>query len=110
MTRKLVDLFNSSCSRSVDSLTRLWLLRLLVPLGGHHGFIGNHGFHNDALAQVVGLASWLDSGSREFDGKQVRAALRAQHAKAEIARSTCMAPPDADREPGTAGIARRPDG
>ena len=36
-------------------LIRLWLLRLLVPLGGHRRFIRDHGFGDDEVSEIVGL-------------------------------------------------------
>lgn len=62
---------------------RLWLLRLLVPLGGHQEFVQRGGFSNDTLAQLLGLGAWLDPDSDEFHAKAVRAALRKQHQEAE---------------------------
>ena len=38
-----------------DPIILLWLLRILVPLGGHREFVRSHGFNNDALAEVIGL-------------------------------------------------------
>lgn len=45
----------------VPEIFRLWLLRLLVPLGGYREFIQTHCFNNDALAEVLGLDHWVDS-------------------------------------------------
>ena len=39
-----------------DPIILLWLLRMLVPLGGHREFVRSHGFNNDTLAEVIGLA------------------------------------------------------
>ena len=49
----------------IDPIIRLWLLRILVPLGGHREFLHSHGFHNDALATALGLGHWVDSS--QFD-------------------------------------------
>ena len=38
-----------------DPIILLWLLRILVPLGGHREFVRSHGFNNDTLAEVIGL-------------------------------------------------------
>ena len=40
-------------------IVRLWMLRLLVPLGGHREFILRTGFSNDTLAEVLGLEEWI---------------------------------------------------
>lgn len=65
------------------SIVQLWLLRLLVPLGGHRDFINQHGFNSDALAETLGLGEWIDSSSRDFDPKAVRTELRKLHQDAE---------------------------
>jgi SpoVK/Ycf46/Vps4 family AAA+-type ATPase len=56
-----------------------WLLRLLVPLGGHRHFIDPNGFNNDALAELLGLGEWIDPEAREFNPKQVLSTLRKLH-------------------------------
>ena len=56
-----------------------WLLRLLVPLGGHRHFIDPNGFNNDALAELLGLGEWIDPEPREFNPKQVLSTLRKLH-------------------------------
>ena len=68
---------------SVEPLIRLWLLRVLVPLGGYRQFLYHHGFNNDTLAEVLGLGHWIDSETREFDQKAVQSELRQLHQKAE---------------------------
>lgn len=65
------------------AIVRLWMLRLLVPLGGHRGFVHNHGFSNDVIAEVLGLGDWIDSDRQEFDPVKVRAELRRLHAEGE---------------------------
>lgn len=57
-------------------IVHLWLLRLLVPLGGHRDFINQHGFINDMLAEMIGLSDWIDPESGDFEPKPVRAELR----------------------------------
>ncbi|WP_420995215.1 AAA family ATPase [Cupriavidus sp. 30B13] len=64
-------------------VVRLWLLRLLVPLGGHQEFIRRGGFSNDTLAELLGLDMWLDPQQDDFDPRAVRAALRRQFTEAE---------------------------
>lgn len=60
----------------VPALVRLWLLRLLMPLGCHREFIGQHGFQDDNLAEIVGLGAWVDSSSRDYDSKLARVELK----------------------------------
>lgn len=95
---------------------RLWLLRLLVPLGGQREFIQPHGFNSDAIAIVIGLGHWIDTeidlwpdtpdqqdriGVRDEDGerlpgsydpKRVRAELRRLHRDAEGAKQGLRLP------------------
>ena len=86
-----------------DPIIRLWLLRILVPLGGHREFIRSHGFNNDTLAEVLGLGHWVAPGDfdvpaflrrsskasqsdlekDDFDQKVVLSELRVLHQKAE---------------------------
>ena len=66
-----------------DPIILLWLLRILVPLGGQHEFVRSHGFNNDTLAEVIGLGHWIDLSSNDFDLKAVHSELRLLHQKAE---------------------------
>lgn len=68
---------------SIEPIIRLWLLRVLVPLGGYRQFVQPHGFNNDTLADVIGLGHWIDPETREFDQKEVQSELRQLHQKAE---------------------------
>jgi len=47
---------NSAC----PEIIRLWLLRLLVPLGAHREFIRTYSFSDDLLAVALGLGRWID--------------------------------------------------
>jgi transitional endoplasmic reticulum ATPase len=69
----------TSLSSDLPPIIRLWLLRLLVPLGGHREFINAHGFSNDTLAEILGLSHWIDPVDRDFDPKSVRTELRKLH-------------------------------
>ena len=64
-------------------IIKLWLLRILVPLGGHRDFITQHGFNSDSLAETLGLGDWVDPEDRDFNPRTVRTELRAIHQKAE---------------------------
>lgn len=67
----------------IPPIVRLWLLRLLVPLGGHREFILHTGFSNDTLAEVLGLEEWIDPESKDFNPKTIRIKLRKLHEAAE---------------------------
>ena len=73
----------SHMPHDVLPIIHLWLLRLLVPLGGHRDFINQHGFSNDALAEMLGLGEWVDPAPRDFEPKSVRAELRKLHQSGE---------------------------
>lgn len=93
----------SGNSIEIDPVIRLWLLRILVPLGGHREFLHSHGFNNDGLAVALGLGHWVDSSQfdiplflrrpgkvartnteeSEFDLKTVKSELRLLHQQAE---------------------------
>lgn len=57
-------------------IVQLWLLRMLVQLAAHRSFITMRGFSNDALAEAIDLADWIDPDDMAFDQKAVLAALR----------------------------------
>lgn len=40
---------------TVEPIVRLWILRLLIPLGCHRKFIGKHDFNNDEIARLFAL-------------------------------------------------------
>ncbi len=76
----------SRCSKmllEIAPIVHLWLLRLLVPLGGHREFISPHGFNSDILAEALGLGEWIDPAPRDFEPKTVRAELRKLHKEGE---------------------------
>lgn len=73
--------------RSLDHLTRLWILRILVPLQGHRKFIGKDGFRDDELAHSLGLGVWVDMDEEDFDPRAVLKILREQHREAEQQRT-----------------------
>lgn len=66
-----------------DPVIRLWLLRILIALGGHREFVRPHGFNNDALAEILGLGHWIEPSPNDFDLKAVQGELRLLHQKAE---------------------------
>jgi transitional endoplasmic reticulum ATPase len=67
----------------VPGLVKLWVLRLLAPLGGHREFVKNDGFQNDALARFLGLSEWLDGDGYDIDRRSALAALRKMHQQCE---------------------------
>lgn len=80
---------------------KLWLLRLLVPLAGHKGFIQHNCFSDDKLAELLGLGEWIDPEQIPFDATAVRKKL------SKLYRAAENRPDDADISPClTANIAR----
>lgn len=60
----------------IPPIVRLWLLRILVPLGGYREFISYSEIRSDALAMAVGLDEWIDPSPREYDQKTATTQLR----------------------------------
>lgn len=79
---------------SLDSLTQLWILRILVLLGGHRKFLNESGFTNENLARSLGLTNMLDplDESEEFSSKKMLAALRRKHQELEASVDQAMLP------------------
>lgn len=74
---------NNHFCTEISPLLRLWMLRVLVPLGGHKKFVCKHGFSHDDLAEMLGLDKWIDPVEQAFDVRKVRNALRRLHQAAE---------------------------
>ena len=89
---------------------QLWILRILMSLGGHREFVTTRGFSNDSVAEALGLGCWIDASQhhsipdflrkgdapaadRDFDAKVVLADLRVLHRKAENQAATAARPP-----------------
>ncbi len=66
---------------SYDRIIRLWVLRVLVTLGGHKNLIGDRGSNDDSIMEYIGLGRFCRRG--EFDPGAARAALWAKHEQAE---------------------------
>lgn len=82
MSRKF-RLYEPALAEPLLPIARLWLLRLMVPLGADRVFVRSDEFSDDALAKALGLESWLDLSFDKFEPAKVRAALRKQHLDAE---------------------------
>jgi SpoVK/Ycf46/Vps4 family AAA+-type ATPase len=65
-------------------LLRLWVLRILVPLGGQQGFVETSGFGKATVASALGLADpAADEELVDFSPTAARTELRKLHARAE---------------------------
>ena len=65
-----------------QALINLWVLKMLVPLGGIKEFVNDAGFSDDDLAEYLGLEKWIDSQSVEFNAKEVRIEIRGLYTQA----------------------------
>ena len=80
-------------SPDVPPIVQLWLLRLLVPLGGHREFANRNFCPNDMLAEVVGLGDLIADESDDFEPSVVRKRLRTLHAEGELKLRNAAVPP-----------------
>lgn len=83
---------NSHMTCELPQVVRLWLLRILVPLGGHRDFVNQHGINSDVLAEAIGLGHWIDPENQEFSQKAVRAELRKIYEKEERVQPHAASP------------------
>ncbi len=66
----------------VNPRVRLWMLRILVKLGGHRQFLYSHGFRDDSIAQAIGLGHWIDN-EEDLTHRQMLSELRRLHREVE---------------------------
>jgi transitional endoplasmic reticulum ATPase len=59
---------------SLPPLLKLWLLRILIPLGGHLRFVREHGFDNEQLAEVLDCFDLCQQSP--FEAAEARLRLR----------------------------------
>jgi transitional endoplasmic reticulum ATPase len=76
---------------TIDNVAELWMLRILVPMGGHKTFLRRGSFADDAIARALGLGPWLDE-ERDFDVTVIRTELRDRHRVAEAAKDRLTVP------------------
>jgi transitional endoplasmic reticulum ATPase len=67
---------------TIDAQLRLWILRILVKLGGSRGFIRSTCFSDDDLANALGLIDYT-SEKRPFNPQEILAELRCMLATTE---------------------------
>lgn len=84
--------FSNRVCNHLPPLLKLWILRMLVPLGGHRAFIRSHGLRDDDVAHAIGLGRWADASHAVFDPKKVLKNLRSIHLKAEQGSRDLRAP------------------
>lgn len=60
--------FNSITARgSLPEYQKLWILRILWELGGHHEFLNSYGFSDESLAQSLTIGEWVESPDDKTD-------------------------------------------
>lgn len=64
-------------------LTRLWLLRLLIPLELHRKLVRDDGLQSDALARALDI-DLEDAAWKDCDRARIVAHLKSEHARAEL--------------------------
>lgn len=80
-------------AHEITSIAELWMLCILVPLGGHKVLVNRGSFSDDAVARVVGAGAWLDDDDREFDAAAIRLELRDRYHAAEALSHKLAVPP-----------------
>lgn len=78
--------FTLEANQAAAPIVRLWLLRLLVPLGGHSKIMGHHFMDPLPIAQALELEHWIEqieSDEDKFDRKSALRELSKLHRAAE---------------------------
>lgn len=82
----------SQYTHEQEDIARLWILRLLVPLGGHRGLLRETCFSDDSIAETVSLGHWLEPDGPEFNQRKAFAELRRLHTEAERSLRSAAVP------------------
>ena len=90
-TRPHSRLLSHSKLPEMPPIVRLWLLRLLVPLGGYREFMSSMGFRDEPVAELLGLGEMIEPTSGDFNLKSARTKLRQLHTAAERSKVTRIA-------------------
>jgi len=75
-------------AKAYEALIRLWVLRLVVPLGGIRELAASYGYRHDDLAEYLDVLH--EEG--KFDRKLAKADLKNKHARAERRRKQSQLP------------------
>src|SRR5689334_21252450 len=63
-------------AQRTDDVTRLWILRALVMLGGADSVVGVRCIKNEALARGIGLPTVHEDKKGKYDAERVHKELR----------------------------------
>lgn len=77
--RKVIFTHPNAVTPDLAPLMERWLLKLLVPLGGHREFLMQSGFRDDAIAEALGLGIYIDRADDEFEPRKILATLRRRY-------------------------------
>ena len=91
-TRSRSRALSQSTLPDASPIVRLWLLRILVPLGGYREFMSVMGFRDEPVAELLGLGEMIEPTSGDFNLKSARTKLRQLHAAAEGSKFTGTVP------------------
>lgn len=69
-----------------------WILRMLVPLGGHRQLIASMGYNNDSVVDYIGLTQQADSSGPSFDAHAARTQLRKLYLEGEERFKSAQSP------------------
>ena len=79
-------------TNDLEPLVHLWILRILVSLGGHREFLHSRSFIDDGLAAAIGLEHWINPSPNDFDPRTVLTELRQLHQNAERQWANALPP------------------
>lgn len=82
----------TSFTLGLDPIVKLWILRLLIPIGLHTEFThkGRGGFYDERLADRLGMSRWIDCD--DWSESQVMKELHEMYRVAEVNASRTKAP------------------
>lgn len=75
--------FQPDTTAAPDHTLHLWILRILVPLGGQREFLRDRRFSENNICIALGLKAWPDDLDEDDDPESLLAALREHYRIAE---------------------------
>ena len=84
--------FSPLLSSEHISIVRLWMLRLLVPLGLHRSVLTIFGFEIESQAEFLGMGDFVDQDNQVTSIPKARIKLRQLHLDSELKRDTAVLP------------------
>ena len=84
--------FSPVLSSEPTTIVRLWMLRLLVPLGLHRSVLTGFGFEIESQAEFLGMGDFLNDDNQVTSIPKARAKLRQLHLDIERKRAAAVLP------------------